>query len=40
MTECELRQKNVWADTGGITALDYPADTKLYIDRKITEATA
>ena len=30
---------NVWSDTGD-TAITYPADTKMYIDRKITEAVA
>ena len=30
---------NIWADTGD-TSITYPADTKLYIDRKITEAVA
>lgn len=30
---------NVWSDAGN-TAITYPADTKLYIDRKITEAVA
>lgn len=30
---------NVWADTGDVS-IDYPADTKLYIDGKIAEAIA
>ena len=30
---------NVWSDTGN-TSITYPADTKMYIDRKITEAVA
>jgi len=34
-----LGTNNIWADTGD-TAVTYPADTKLYIDRKITEAIA
>lgn len=31
---------NVWADTGEITELEYPADTKLYIDSKIAAIMA
>jgi len=34
-----LGANNIWADAGN-TAVTYPADTKLYIDRKITEAVA
>jgi len=30
---------NIWADAGNV-AITYPADTKMYIDRKITEAVA
>lgn len=30
---------NIWCDSGK-TAITYPADTKMYIDRKITEAVA
>jgi len=30
---------NIWADAGN-TSITYPADTKMYIDRKITEAVA
>ena len=29
---------NVWADTGDILSLDYHADTKLYVDRKLGTA--
>ena len=43
-TASELRtllgQNNVWCDTGKIVKLDYPEDTKLYIDNKITQAIA
>ena len=43
LTPTEIRtllgQNNIWADTGD-TSVEYPADTKLYIDRKITEAIA
>ena len=31
---------NIWADTGNVNKLIYRADTKLYIDKKIAEATA
>lgn len=31
---------NVWIDTGSITEVQYPADTKLYIDNKIAELQA
>ena len=34
-----LSQNNVWADTGD-SSVEYPADTKLFITRKITEAIA
>lgn len=34
-----LGQNNVWADTGD-TEIEYRASTKMYIDRKITEAVA
>ena len=27
----------LWSDVGKINAVDYPADTKLYIDKKLTE---
>ena len=30
---------NIWADTGNV-ALEYPADTKLYIDGKVAELQA
>lgn len=30
---------NIWTDTGSVS-ITYPADTKLYIDRKISEAVA
>ena len=32
-------QNNIWASTGDIT-VNYPADTKLYIDKKIAAAVA
>lgn len=32
-------QNNIWADTGDVT-VEYPADTKIYIDNKITQAIA
>jgi hypothetical protein len=35
-----LGLNNVWADTGNILSVDYPADTKLYIDNKIAEILA
>lgn len=35
-----LGQNCIWADTGKINAVDYPADTKLYIDKKLTELQA
>ena len=31
---------NVWCDTGNINAITYPADTKLYIDKKFVELQA
>lgn len=31
---------NIWANTGNIQTCEYPADTKLYIDNKITQAIA
>ena len=31
---------NIWADTGDIDSVDYVADTKLYIDNKITQMIA
>jgi hypothetical protein len=34
-----LGQNNVWADAGDIS-VKYNADTKLYIDNKITQAIA
>lgn len=34
-----LRVNNVWSDAGSM-AVEYPADTKLYINQKITEAIA
>lgn len=34
-----LGQNNVWTDVGDVS-VDYPADTKLYIDNKITTAIA
>ena len=34
-----LGQNNIWADTGDVS-VDYCADTKLYIDNKITQAIA
>ena len=34
-----LGENNVWADAGGV-AVKYDADTKLYIDNKITQAIA
>jgi hypothetical protein len=30
-----LGVNNIWADTGNILSVDYPADTKLYIDGKV-----
>lgn len=35
-----LGTNNVWADCGNITKLDYPADTKLYINKVIAAAVA
>lgn len=35
-----LGTNNVWIDTGSITEVQYPADTKLYIDNKIAELQA
>lgn len=35
-----LGANNVWADTGDILSVDYPADTKLYIDGKIASLQA
>jgi hypothetical protein len=34
-----LGTNNIWSDAGSI-AVEYPADTKMYIDQKITEAIA
>lgn len=34
-----LGTNNIWSDAGSM-AVEYPADTKLYIDQKITEAIA
>ncbi len=34
-----LGQNNIWADTGDVE-VSYPADTKLYIERRIAEAVA
>ena len=34
-----LGANNIWADTGD-TTVEYPADTKMYIDNKITQAIA
>ena len=34
-----LGENNIWSDAGDMT-VEYPADTKLYIDQKITEAIA
>ena len=33
-------QMNVWADTGNVIEMEYPCDTKLYIDKKLAELTA
>ena len=35
-----LGQNNVWHDANGDTAVEYRADTKLYIEKKITAAIA
>ena len=35
-----LGVNNIWADTGDILSVDYPADTKLYIDGKIASLQA
>ena len=35
-----LGVNNVWADTGDILSVDYPADTKLYIDKLIANLQA
>jgi hypothetical protein len=35
-----LGVNNIWADTGDIISVTYPADTKMYIDNKITQAIA
>ena len=35
-----LSFNNIWADTGKINAVEYPADTKLYIDGKIASLQA
>jgi hypothetical protein len=35
-----LGVNNIWADTGNILSVDYPADTKLYIDNKFAELSA
>jgi hypothetical protein len=34
-----LGENNIWSDAGNM-AVEYPADTKMYIDQKITEAIA
>ena len=34
-----LGQNNIWADTGDST-VEYPADTKLYIDKKLAALVA
>jgi hypothetical protein len=34
-----LGENNIWSD-GGDVEVEYPADTKMYIDQKITEAIA
>ena len=43
LTPTEVRTllgiNNIWADTGN-TEVTYPADTKIYIDNKITQAIA
>lgn len=31
---------NVWADSGDIVEMEYPCDTKLYVDKKIAETVA
>ena len=44
LTTAEVRtllgQNNIWADTGDILSVDYPADTKLYIDGKFASLQA
>lgn len=35
-----LGQNNIWADCGDIESVEYSADTKLYIDNKITQLAA
>ena len=35
-----LAQNNIFADCGSIASVEYSADTKLYIDNKITQAVA
>ena len=35
-----LGVNNIWADTGNILSVTYPADTKLYIDKKFAELSA
>ena len=35
-----LKDNNIWANTGDIDSVDYVADTKLYIDNKITQMIA
>ena len=32
-----LGVNNIWADTGDILSVDYPADTKLYVDQQIAD---
>ena len=34
-----LKNNNIWTDVGPVS-VEYPADTKLYIDGKIAEAIA
>ena len=33
-------ENNFWSDAGNIVKIEYPADTKLYIDKKLAELTA
>jgi hypothetical protein len=35
-----LGVNNIWADTGNILSVTYPADTKFYVDRRISESNA
>jgi hypothetical protein len=37
--ETLIGQNNVWSDAGEVD-VDYPADTKLYVDKKIAAAIA